>query len=78
MHSLCALALEGNAPDAKALNDQLMALHDQMFVESNPIPVKYALWRMNLMADGLRLPLTKLNPCLHSKVDEALSQAGLI
>ena len=49
MHELCMLALDGKAAEAKALNDRLMQLHNAMFVEANPIPVKWAMKRMGLM-----------------------------
>jgi len=78
MSQLCKLAAAGNAAEAKALNDVLMPLHDAMFVESNPIPVKYALARMGLMPSGIRLPLTTLAVEFQEQVDRALAAAELI
>ena len=56
MHDLCMLALDGEADQARALNEKLMALHNAMFCEANPIPVKWALHKMGLMGRGIRLP----------------------
>lgn len=78
MAELCRLAAEQDAAQAKSLNESLMSMHDAMFVESNPIPVKYALARMNLMQSGIRLPLTPLNTSYHAKVDEVLKSFALI
>ena len=78
MAELCRLAAEQDAAQAKSLNESLMPMHDAMFVESNPIPVKYALARMNLMQSGIRLPLTRLNTSYHAKVDEVLKSFSLI
>lgn len=78
MAELCRLAAEQDAAQAKSLNESLMSMHDAMFVESNPIPVKYALARMNLMQSGIRLPLTRLNTSYHAKVDEVLKSFSLI
>ena len=60
MRDLCALALAGKAEEAEALNNKLMVLHNAMFVESNPIPVKWAMHEMKLCGQGIRLPLTPL------------------
>lgn len=78
MHELCALALAGKAEEAKALNDKLMVLHDAMFVESNPIPVKWALHEMNLMGPAIRLPLTPLAEEYREPLRAALGQWNLI
>lgn len=78
MSELCALAASGNAEKAKAVNDWLARLNEQLFVESNPIPVKYALNRMGLMSSGIRLPLTPLSESFHSILDEALKERNLI
>ncbi len=78
MHRLCDLAAQGKQAEALALNDELMPLHRNLFVESNPIPVKYALNRMGLIQDGIRLPLTRLDERYHSEVDDALRGTGLI
>jgi 4-hydroxy-tetrahydrodipicolinate synthase len=78
MHDLCRLALAGKAAEAKAANDNLMSLHGAMFVESNPIPVKYALHLMGLCEDGLRLPLTSLSAPLREALAEELRASGLL
>lgn len=62
MHELCALALSADSGRARALNEKLAVLHEQLFVESNPIPVKWAVAELGLMAqDAIRLPLTPLS-----------------
>lgn len=75
---MCELAIAGKAEEARALNQQLMAVHDAMFVESNPIPVKWAVAEMGLMQGGLRLPLTSLAAQYHTQVRAALKGAGLL
>lgn len=78
MHDLCAAALAGDADTARRLNDMLMPLHRKLFIESNPIPVKWALHEMGLIADGLRLPLTSLSAGCQPAVREALQECGLL
>jgi len=70
-------ALAGRREEARRLDAALQPLHKAMFVESNPIPVKWALARMGLIADGLRLPLTPLARSYHGQVLEALQRAGI-
>lgn len=77
MHDMCAAALAGDADTARAINDRLMGLHKALFVESNPIPVKWALHAMGLISSGIRLPLTVLSEHCHDTVRQALSQAGI-
>ncbi len=77
MHDAIAAALAGNAADARRINETLIPLHKAMFLESNPIPAKWALARMGLMADGIRLPLTPLAAPFHSQVMDALRKAGI-
>ncbi|NIR59460.1 MAG: 4-hydroxy-tetrahydrodipicolinate synthase [Gammaproteobacteria bacterium] len=76
MHRMCAAALAGRRDDAVALNERLMPLHKALFLESNPIPVKWAVHRLGLMPAGIRLPLTPLTPSHHEAVREAMRQAG--
>lgn len=76
MHDLCVLAMAGEADKAKALNDSLMPVHNAMFVEANPIPVKWALHLMGLMPEGIRLPLTPLSSEYRPQLEAALKQAG--
>lgn len=78
MHELCMLALDGKAEEATALNERLMPLHDAMFCEANPIPVKWALYKMGLIERGIRLPLVELEESYHSKVLSALAALELI
>jgi 4-hydroxy-tetrahydrodipicolinate synthase len=75
MHDLCAAALQGNKEVANELNQRLMPLHEKLFVESNPIPTKWALHQMGLIPSGIRLPLTPLSAAQHSVVRKALQQA---
>ena len=78
MHELCEAALNGDAETARRLNEQLMPLHRKLFIESNPIPVKWALHEMGLIGDGLRLPMTRLSDDCQPVVREALKQCGLL
>ena len=77
MSAICEAALAGNAELAKELNAPLTALHHDLFVESNPIPVKWALVHMGRMEAGIRLPLTPLAESCHNTVINALQQAGI-
>jgi len=76
MSKMAAAALAKRA-DAKDLNDKLLPLHEVIGVESNPIPSKYALWKMKKIHNVLRLPLTPLNPQHFNSVDMALKQVGI-
>lgn len=78
MASLCKFAMEGREAEAKALNEKLMPLHRKLFLEANPIPVKWALQQMGLIDAGIRLPLTPLSDELHDDVREALQSAGVL
>ncbi|KZX82154.1 4-hydroxy-tetrahydrodipicolinate synthase [Oleiphilus sp. HI0009] len=78
MHELCVAAANGEAEQVKAMNDSLMSLHDVMFVESNPIPVKYALHLMGLAETGIRLPLTVLDESKQPELKAELDSAGLL
>jgi 4-hydroxy-tetrahydrodipicolinate synthase len=75
MAQLCAAALRGDAMAAGRINGSLAALHAAMFVESNPIPVKWALAELGLIEAGIRLPLTPLSESLHATVRAALEPA---
>ena len=77
MADLCEAALEGNAEKARAINEKLMPLHKDLFIEANPIPVKWALVEMGLMQKGIRLPLTWLSESCHDTVRQAMRQCGL-
>ncbi len=77
MADLCNAALEGKADEARAINEKLMPLHKDLFVEANPNPVKWALVEMGLMHKGIRLPLTWLSESCHDTVRQAMRQCGL-
>lgn len=77
MRRLCDAARAGNADEAAAIDAPLIGLHRDLFVESNPIPVKWALESMNLIGPGIRLPLTRLSADHESVVRAALVQAGI-
>ena len=70
-------AARGEAVEAARVDATLAALHEQLFVEANPIPVKWALARMGLIEEVLRLPLTPLSSRYHAVVEAALRQAGI-
>jgi 4-hydroxy-tetrahydrodipicolinate synthase len=78
MHEMCAAARAGDVARAIQLNNRLLPLHKNLFVESNPIPVKWALNRMGRIAEGIRLPLTPLAAQHHETVAAALRSAGCI
>ncbi|BFU60237.1 MULTISPECIES: 4-hydroxy-tetrahydrodipicolinate synthase [Rodentibacter] len=79
MAEMCRLARTGDFSKAEEINARLMALHQNLFVESNPIPVKWAAYRLGLIKSPfLRLPLTELSETAKSKVETALKTAGLI
>jgi 4-hydroxy-tetrahydrodipicolinate synthase len=77
MSQLCDAALRGDADTARAINERLMPLHQKLFVEANPIPVKWALQQMGRIAGGIRLPLTPLSAEAQPVVREALRAAGI-
>lgn len=72
MHEMCVAAVEGDAVAARGINAKLFALHQKLFVEANPIPVKWVLHQMGLIGTGIRLPLTPLSSNYH----ETLRAAG--
>ena len=78
MSDLCTAAMAGDAAKARAINEMLMPLHKMLFIEANPIPVKWALHEMGLMSDGIRLPLTWLSQQCHEPVRQALRQCGVL
>jgi 4-hydroxy-tetrahydrodipicolinate synthase len=78
MHAMCAAALAGDRNTAMPINDRLNVLHSALFVESNPIPVKWALYAMGLIPPGIRLPLTPLAENHRGIVLQALRQAGVL
>ncbi len=78
MARMCAAALAGDAEKAAAIDADLAGLHRALFVEPNPIPVKWALRELGLIDEGIRLPLVPLDPAFHDEVRAALAAAGLI
>ena len=76
MHEMCTAALAGDRETASKINNKLLALHSKLFVESNPIPVKWALYDMGLIADGIRLPLTVLDSQYYDVIRDAIKQAS--
>ena len=78
MHALCMACLEGDADKALQVDTPLQSLHRDLFVEANPIPVKWALHEMGLIDKGIRLPLTWLSEKFQPAVRSALQQAGAI
>ena len=78
MHELCVAALAGDVRAAMAIQLRLLPLHKQLFVEANPIPVKWAMARLGLCGGTLRLPLTELEAANQPKVEAALREAGLL
>ena len=77
MAQLCRAALAGDVAATRAVNDTLLGLHRDLFVEANPIPVKWALAEMGRVGGALRLPLTPLSPQHHETVRRAMRQAGI-
>ncbi len=78
MHSMCAAALNGNEATAREIDATLALLHKNLFIEANPIPVKWALSEMGLILDGIRLPMTVLSTQYQSTVRDALTAAGAL
>jgi 4-hydroxy-tetrahydrodipicolinate synthase len=78
MSQLCAAALDGDARTARTLHARLLALHKAMFIEANPIPVKWALQQIGKMPGGIRLPLTPLDARYHETVRAALRGLNLL
>lgn len=78
MVRMCNAALAGEAESAERLDAPLEGLHDALFVESNPIPVKWVLHRMSRIGNGIRLPLTWLSEPHHARLESAMTQAGLL
>lgn len=77
MHDMCSAAFVGDLVTARMINNKLLGLHQDLFVEANPIPVKWALMRMGLINTGIRLPLTPLSNQYHQLVIDAMIQAEI-
>jgi 4-hydroxy-tetrahydrodipicolinate synthase len=77
MHDMCEAGLAGRHDDASRMNEQLMPLHGALFVESSPIPVKWAVQRLGLIGPGIRLPMTPLTDAARPKVEAAMRAVGI-
>lgn len=78
MHELCVAARHGKVAEAIAINNRLAPLHDKLFAEPNPVPVKWALAEMQKMAPGIRLPLVPLAAEFHEAVRAAMRESGVL
>jgi len=78
MHELCAAALAGDVRTAMDIQNRLLPLHRDLFVEANPIPIKWAMQRLGLCGGTLRLPMTELDAGNQPKVERALRAAGVL
>lgn len=77
MREMCRAALAGDVVTARRLNEKLLPLHQKLFVEANPIPVKWAVAQLGLIGNGLRLPMTPLSSQFYETVREAMREADL-
>lgn len=77
MRELCVAAFKGDIPMARQINNKLIGLHQKLFVEANPIPVKWVVEQMGLIDSGIRLPLTRLSQGYHETLRQAMRQAEL-
>lgn len=77
MKQMCIAALAGEGDRARAINNRLLGLHKHLFVEANPIPVKWVLQQMGRISGGIRLPMTPLSSSFHDLLKGAMEQAGL-
>jgi 4-hydroxy-tetrahydrodipicolinate synthase len=77
MREMCRAALAGDVVTARRLNEKLLPLHQKLFVEANPIPVKWAVAQLGLIGSGLRLPMTPLSQQYYETVREAMREADL-
>lgn len=78
MHEMCALALKGDVEGATKIDETLIGLHKELFVESNPIPVKWAVHKLGLIQAGIRLPMTWMSESAEPALLNAMKQAGVI
>lgn len=78
MHDLCVAAMAGKVGEAVAINNRMLPLHNKLFVEPNPVPVKWAMHELGLIESGMRLPLVTLHSDHHDTVRTALRQSGLL
>lgn len=78
MHDLCAAAMRGDIKEAIAINNRLIPLHNKLFIEPNPLPVKWAMMEMGLIPTGMRLPLVPLSEQYHEVVRAAMRESGIL
>jgi len=78
MHALCVAAMAGNVAEATRINNKMLPLHNKLFVEPNPVPVKWAMAEMGLIPHGIRLPLSPLAADYHDSVRAALRESGVL
>jgi 4-hydroxy-tetrahydrodipicolinate synthase len=78
MHEMCVAAFQGDVAAARSLNNKLLALHQRLFIEANPIPVKWVAAQMGLVPNGIRLPLTTLSAQHQEALRQAMRQAGIV
>ena len=78
MSQMCVAGVEGDFASADKINAELIAINQQLFVESNPIPVKWALEHMGLIESGIRLPLTRLSESCQAELDKTMQALGLV
>ena len=77
MHEMCAVAMAGNVKKACEINAKLFALHQKLFIEPNPMPVKWVLQQMGLIKAGIRLPMVSLSAQYHDVMRVAMKNAGI-
>jgi 4-hydroxy-tetrahydrodipicolinate synthase len=78
MREMCVAAMAGNVKKACEINAKLFALHQKLFIEPNPIPVKWVLQQMGLIKTGIRLPMVNLSVQFHDVLRAAMRQAEII
>jgi len=78
LHRMCSLAMSGEAEAAAEINDRIACLHKDLFLEANPIPVKWALKEMGRIGAGIRLPLVELDPACHEQLRQSLRDSGAL
>ena len=78
MHAMCVAAMSGDVATAREIHFRLLSLHSKLFVEANPIPVKWAMQQLGFCEEGIRLPLTPLAENHHETIRTALREAGVL
>ncbi|MFZ6686525.1 4-hydroxy-tetrahydrodipicolinate synthase [Undibacterium sp. SXout11W] len=78
MHEMCVAAMRGDTQAAIAINNRVLSLHNKLFIEPNPLPVKWAMMEMGLISSGIRLPLVPMAEQYHEPVRAALREAGVL